>query len=133
MIDFGEFFRAVQVGDSDPALGDHQEAHAPYPWQRRLAERCAHDHPPAVIAVPTGTGKTMTIDALVWALAHQAERPAAERTVGVRIVWAIDRRIIVDEVHEHARALAETLTRALEDRSDALHDVASRLARLSGG
>lgn len=105
---------------------------APYPWQSRLAERCAEGEPPAAISVPTGAGKTATIDALVWALAKQADRSSAQRTVGVRIVWAIDRRILVDEVHRHAERLALLLKEALGDRGSPLYEMAARLADLSG-
>jgi CRISPR-associated endonuclease/helicase Cas3 len=119
MIPFAEFFARIH-------------GHDPYPWQRRLAQRCADGEPPAVIAVPTGSGKTATVDALVWALAVQAERPASKRTVGVRIVWAIDRRILVDEVHRHATRLAAELAAAHHDPANALHPVAVALARLAG-
>ncbi|MHB1537115.1 MAG: type I-G CRISPR-associated helicase/endonuclease Cas3g [Solirubrobacteraceae bacterium] len=122
MISFADFLRRAHGADIKP-----------YSWQARLAERCAEGEPPPAVAVPTGAGKTVTVDALVWALACQAERPAAQRTVGIRIVWAIDRRILVDEVHEHAASLAATLAQALEDRDDALHEMAQRLAALSDG
>lgn len=122
MISFADFLRAA-----------HGKDLTPYPWQVRLAERCAEHEPPAAIAVPTGAGKTTTIDALVWALAQQAERPAAQRTVGVRIVWAIDRRILVDEVYEHAVSLARILKKALGDDGDPLHEMATRLEALSSG
>ncbi len=119
---FAEFLRIVRESDDDP-----------YPWQARLAERCASAEPPSAITVPTGAGKTTTVDALVWALAQQADRPAAERTVGVRIVWAIDRRILVDEVYEHAKQLAGLLAAAVDNPTDPLHEPATRLAGLSGG
>lgn len=122
MIGFADYLEAVHAGKR-----------APYPWQQRLADRCAGGEPPAVIAVPTGTGKTTTIDALLWALAHQADLPAAGRTVGVRIVWAIDRRILVDEVHDHALTLAAKLAEAQDSTSHPLHEMAQRLARLAGG
>jgi CRISPR-associated endonuclease/helicase Cas3 len=122
LIAFTEFMRVLHGEDFDP-----------YSWQERLARQCAEGEPPAVIAVPTGAGKTTTIDALVWALASQAERPAAERTVGVRIVWAIDRRILVDEVHKHASELADLLRLACDDDGHPLAEVARRLAQLSGG
>lgn len=122
MIGFPAFFAAVHGAGRDP-----------YPWQCRLAERCATAAPPAVIAVPTGCGKTATIDALVWALAGQAERPAVQRTVGVRLVWAIDRRILVDEVHDHATRLAAILGEAIEDPGHPLATVARRLALIGGG
>ena len=122
MTGFAEFFRAV-----------HGDSYTPYGWQERLADQCANGAPPSAIAVPTGAGKTAAVDVLVWALGRQAHRPASERTVGVRIVWAIDRRILVDEVHEHTQRLAQRLLTAQTDAAHALHDVATRLARLSGG
>lgn len=122
MISFSEFLGLA-----------HGKNVTPYPWQQRLAERCAQGEPPAAITVPTGAGKTATIDALVWALATQAERPAAQRTVGVRIVWAIDRRILVDQVHRHAERLVGLLEEALSDPGNPMHEVASRLAGLSSG
>jgi CRISPR-associated endonuclease/helicase Cas3 len=120
MISFREFLSALD----DPE---------PYAWQEAFAERCAAGAPPAVVGVPTGAGKTTVVEALVWALAMQADRPAAERTVGVRTVWAIDRRILVDEVHARASALADKLAAAQRDKAHALHAVAARLAALGGG
>ena len=117
MIAFAEFFRAVHGAE-------------PYPWQEALADRLATGALPRAIVVPTGCGKTATIDALVYALASQAERPPAERSVGVRLVWAIDRRILVDEVHDHATKLAERLTTA-ED--GVLYEVATSLRSLTDG
>lgn len=121
MIGFAEFLGIV--------YGDGRSAH---PWQVRLAQRCVSDAPPDVISLPTGAGKTTTVDALVWALAHQADLPAARRTVGVRIVWAIDRRIVVDEVYDHACRLAALLEHACGQTSDPLHEIARRLAEISG-
>ncbi|MDW5592991.1 type I-U CRISPR-associated helicase/endonuclease Cas3 [Conexibacter stalactiti] len=118
VISFAEYFRAIH-------------GHDPYPWQERLAQRCAAGEPPTVIAVPTGAGKTATVDALLWALAMQADRPAVERTVGVRIVWAIDRRILVDEVHRHATRVAVALAAARDDTEAALYPVATALAGLA--
>ena len=126
MIAFGEFFAAVER-----ARSGHERR--PYPWQQALAERLAAGEPPRAIAVPTGCGKTVTIDALVWALSAQAERPPNERTVGARTVWAIDRRIVVDEVHERAALIATCLRRALGDTDSPLHEMARRLHGLTGG
>jgi CRISPR-associated endonuclease/helicase Cas3 len=122
VIAFAEFLRIVRASEDDP-----------YPWQTRLARRCAGGEPPSAITVPTGAGKTTTVDALVWALAQQADRPAAERTVGVRIVWAIDRRILVDEAYGHAEWLAGLLVAAVDDPGNPLCEFATRLACLSGG
>lgn len=128
MISFAAFYAAVHKG------------YRPYPWQVALAERLAGEQrsadatavPPLTIAVPTGSGKTSVIDALVWALAAQADRAPSKRTVGVRIVWAIDRRLLVDEVAKQADGLARLLKTAFADDSHELHDVAVRLESLKG-
>jgi CRISPR-associated endonuclease/helicase Cas3 len=120
MLSFKDFFSTLHPGQN------------PHPWQEDCAERCAAGDPPSMVCVPTGAGKTAVIDVLIWALATQAERSASDRTVGVRIVWAIDRRILVDEVHRHAADLARRLAEALKNSSDPLHDIATRLNAMSG-
>lgn len=125
MIDFATFFREAYSEGGTPGP-------EPYPWQQTLAHRLATAAPPEAIVVPTGGGKTATIDALVWALASQAGRSPLLRTVGVRTVWAIDRRILVDEVHEHVTRLAARLGVARDDTGDALHEVALALASFTG-
>ena len=122
MISFRDFLSAADVAGT----------RVPYPWQEALAARLAGGEPPRAVVVPTGGGKTVTIDALVWALAAQADRLPHERTVGVRTVWAIDRRILVDEVHARATQLAERLAEALRNEGDVLHEMALRLQSLAG-
>ncbi len=124
MIDFSKFFTAAHTHGDTPGP-------EPYPWQATLANRLATAAPPKAIVVPTGGGKTGTVDALVWALAAQARRSPLLRTIGVRTVWAIDRRILVDEVHEHASCLAARLADAATDEHDPLHDVARTLQELT--
>lgn len=126
MTDFATFFGELN-SDQD---GRHL---VPHPWQRRLATRLAGGDPPRSISVPTGGGKTATLDALVWALAQQSGRRAHERTVGVRLIWAIDRRLLVDEVHRHAARMAERLVAALSVPDDPLHSIAAALGALTGG
>lgn len=121
MISFRGFFAAAYGGERTP-----------YPWQDALAARLASGEPPRAIVVPTGGGKTVAIEALLWALAAQADRAPQERTVGVRTVWAIDRRILVDEVHIRATHLALRLSAALVDPGDDLHEVSLRLQSLAG-
>ncbi len=125
MIDFTKFFSAAHARDGRPGP-------PPYPWQAELAHRLATATPPRAIVAPTGGGKTATIDALIWALAHQSGRSALLRTVGVRTVWAIDRRILVDEVHDHVSGLALRLADAAAEPADALHEIALALQSLTG-
>jgi len=122
MIPFEEFYREI-----------HLDGRRPYPWQSELARRLVEGRAPRLIAAPTGAGKTATIDALVWALAAQADRDAAARSVGVRAIWAIDRRILVDEVYGHAESMARRLHAALADAGDPLREIAQRLRELAGG
>ncbi|WP_019632256.1 type I-G CRISPR-associated helicase/endonuclease Cas3g [Actinomadura atramentaria] len=89
--DFTVFYRAVH-------------GHEPLPWQRDLAGRLlAGEDWPAGIDVPTGLGKTSTLDIAVFAAAAKA--PAARR----RTFFIVDRRLVVDEAYLHARTLAAAL------------------------
>jgi CRISPR-associated endonuclease/helicase Cas3 len=74
----------------------------PFPWQVEFAKRLCAGAPPDFVTVPTGSGKTACLDAALFALAVQAARPPAERTVGRRIFFIVNRRIIVDEAYERA-------------------------------
>jgi len=72
---------------------------APLPWQRRAAERLARRET-FVVTVPTGLGKSALVDAAVWAAAHGAWR---------RIAFVVDRRIVVDAVHQRALHIRDRL------------------------
>ena len=115
---FAEFFRALW-------------GHDPFPWQVRLAHQVANDRWPEWITLPTGTGKTSVIDIAVHALACQASRTATERTAPARIVFAVNRRIVVDEAFERAREISQKLRDALEHPTSALHPHALALASLA--
>jgi len=114
---FVEFFREVY---RDPETGKTFE---PFPWQIRLARRVCQPRPqngkgtpstgwPDALALPTGSGKTTCIDIAVFALACQADLPANERTAPRRILFVVDRRVIVDEAYRHALELARKLYQA---------------------
>ncbi len=51
----------------------------------------------------------------------------------MRTVWAIDRRILVDEVYTYVVQVAGRLDRALADATDVLHDPARALASYTDG
>lgn len=117
---FAEFVGSVWDDGSRPR--------SPFPWQCTLADRLVEGDWPRVLAIPTGLGKTSVIDAFVWALASQAERPAAQRTVPTRLVFAVDRRIIVDGAFEHAGLIAARLDASLRSGVDSpARRVAERL------
>ena len=82
--DFSSFFRDVH-------------GYEPFPWQQRLtAQVLDRGEWPPVIDLPTGTGKTAVLDTAVFAMAL---RPNISPR---RVVFVIDRRIVVDQVHKRA-------------------------------
>jgi CRISPR-associated endonuclease/helicase Cas3 len=103
--------------------------HSPFPWQEMLAERVSGGEWPQALDLPAASGKTACLDIAVYALAAQAHRPLDERTAPRRIWFVVDRRIVVDEAFERARAIAEQLAMA---QAGPLKEVADRLRVLSG-
>jgi CRISPR-associated endonuclease/helicase Cas3 len=104
---------------------------APFPWQVRLADEAVNGCWPNWVTLPTGTGKTSVIDIAVYALAAQASLPPETRTAPVRIVFAVNRRIVVDEAFEHAKKIAERLHEAIGLPDCPLHSVAMALQSLA--
>ena len=110
--DFATFFRDIH-------------RYEPFPWQRRLTTRVLNRRSwPKVIDLPTGTGKTAVLDTAVFAMALQPE------TSPRRVVFVIDRRIVVDQVYERARRIQERLEEA---DTPVLQSVRNRLRALSNG
>lgn len=85
-----------------------QELHQrpPYAWQERAAAELATDGWWPALRAPTGAGKTTLLDC--WLHAVAATGPDL---LGRRLVWVVDRRAVVDQVH----AYAQTVLRALSD------------------
>ena len=108
--DFDAYFQAVH-------------GHEPYPWQSRLSRQVLDEGCwPDVIDLPTGTGKTAVLDTAIFALAaHPDISPR-------RIVFVIDRRIVVDQVYERAERIRD---RILDAAGGVLADVRRRLGVLT--
>ena len=97
--DFAEFYEAVH-------------GRSPWQWQRRLAVEVVEGGGwPDVIDAPTGAGKTSVADIAIFSLAARPE------TSPRRLVWVINRRIVVDEVYTHVAKINDRLRREVE-RSD---------------
>ncbi|MCY4110166.1 MAG: type I-U CRISPR-associated helicase/endonuclease Cas3 [Chloroflexi bacterium] len=116
-----------ETGELDPGdfsgFFEHIHGYEPFPWQTRLTkqvlENCAW---PKVIDLPTGTGKTAVLDTAVFAMAAQ---PAISPR---RVVFVIDRRIVVDQVYERARQIRDRIEAA---STPVLRRVRRRLRKLS--
>lgn len=88
----------------------------PFPWQRRLVERVVDSGWPELIDVPTGLGKTGVLDVAVFTAAlHAADNAIQLPEARRRVFFIVDRRLVVDEAYEHARAISVALGRALAD------------------
>lgn len=111
--DFAKFFAAVNEGCR------------PFGWQERLLDTVLEaGRWPERIAAPTGAGKTSAIDVHVFAVALTShDGPRLPR----RLVMAVDRRVLVDDQYQRARALAAALARPGDDLAA---EVAGRLAAL---
>ena len=118
--DFAEFFRAVH-------------GHGPFPWQQKLIDLLDYDNKwPAVLDLPTGSGKTAALDAAVFHLAMRADLPGQ---AALRIALVVDRRLVVDDAFGRAQKLSRALRDALrgDPGSDGVvKEVALRLQRLAG-
>jgi CRISPR-associated endonuclease/helicase Cas3 len=112
--EFTTFFHAVH-------------GYEPFPWQSRLAQRVFAKGWPKALDVPTGAGKTAAIDIAVFHLALESDCGTARRAP-VRILFVVDRRLIVDEAYDRAKKVAQALTGASDDM---LARVARRLCLLA--
>lgn len=110
--DFAAFFRDI-----------HGEE--PFPWQQRLmAHVLNHQTWPKVVDLPTGVGKTAVLDIAVFSIAAQPD--VAPR----RIVFVIDRRIVVDQVYSRAEKIRACIQ---SGRTKILSRIKQRLDDLSDG
>jgi len=115
-----EFFRTSYC-----ALTGHP---APFPWQEDLFLRFCECDIPKDLDVPTGCGKTSAMVAWLLALARQA--PAGPEGVSLprRLVWVVNRRVVVDQATREAEELRQQLR---EERRSELDAVRSALRKLS--
>ncbi|HET9255994.1 MAG TPA: type I-U CRISPR-associated helicase/endonuclease Cas3 [Pseudonocardiaceae bacterium] len=113
--DFPKFFQALH------GTGDDEDPD-PFPWQRRLVRRVAGTGTwPELLDLPTGSGKTAALDAAVFLLALRGDQPR-------RIVFVVDRRIVVHQAADRARHIKKRLREA---REGVLFTVAQRLRDLA--
>ena len=114
---FEQFFQAIH-------------GYAPYPWQARLCRQVVRTGAwPKTLDVPTGAGKTATLDIAVYALMAEATKPRQDLRAPRRIAMVVDRRTIVDQSFDRACAIRDKLLGA---RDGPLRLAADRLRSLMG-
>ena len=96
----------------------------PFNWQVRLAAQVLEaGRWPSVIDLPTGAGKTSALDIAVWAMACDSARFPR------RVVFVVDRRVIVDQVSGHAEELSRRIGRS---GNPTVVQVRQRLSEMGG-
>ena len=90
-----------------PSFFEQVHGVKPYSWQVRMAEEVLETGKfPDTVKLPTGSGKTAIVDIAVFALASQPD------VFPRRIVFVIDRRIVVDQVYERVHRIADSIKRS---------------------
>jgi CRISPR-associated endonuclease/helicase Cas3 len=103
----------------------------PYPWQRKLFALLSTEQIPPDINLPTGSGKTSIMIIWLLALAHQASEQPQGITVPRRLVWVVNRRVVVDQATEEAEQIRKRI--APDAGSEELESVRRALRSLSVG
>src|SRR5579884_4465 len=86
----------------------------PYPWQTVLFRELLESRNPEELCLPTGLGKTAVMHVWLLALAWEIVHPPRKQAVPRRLVWVVDRRVVVDQATEEAELLAKGIKEAPE-------------------
>ena len=109
--DFPQYFRDVH-------------GYEPFPWQTRLTNQVLEEGGwPEVIDLPTGSGKTAVLDTAVFSLAVNPQHFPR------RVVFVIDRRIVVDQVYKRAATIKKGI---FEAETETLGRMKAKLAAIIG-
>jgi CRISPR-associated endonuclease/helicase Cas3 len=109
MFDFRDCFKQLTGND-------------PFDWQERLFQKFLNSDLPDACDVPTGLGKTSVMT--IWLIALGYLLKEKDRKIPLRLVYVVDRRVIVDQATDDAKKLFDKLTQALSDTSSPLHSLA---------
>ena len=88
-----------------------------YHWQEELFEQLIDGAWPRDICLPTGMGKTSVMVIWLLALAREAIYGRGRRSVPRRLVWVVNRRVVVDQATKVAVALAKQIQTVPELRN----------------
>jgi CRISPR-associated endonuclease/helicase Cas3 len=78
-------------------------------WQQEMFDLLKRDQIPSLVNLPTGTWKTSIIPIWVAALAWQAMIDLSRLSLPRRLVWVVDRRVVVDQATQEAARIADCL------------------------
>jgi CRISPR-associated helicase Cas3, subtype Dpsyc/CRISPR-associated helicase Cas3, subtype Dpsyc len=101
----------------------------PFEWQERLFQKFLNSDLPDACDVPTGLGKTSVMT--IWLIALGCLLKEKDRKIPLRLVYVVDRRVIVDQATDEAERLLDKLMQALSDKSNPLHFLAQTFREAS--
>jgi CRISPR-associated endonuclease/helicase Cas3 len=116
---------AFYFGDCFKRLTDND----PFDWQERLFQKAINNEMPDACDVPTGLGKTSVM--AIWLVALGCMLKEKDRKIPLRLVYVVDRRVIVDQATDEAEKLLGKLTEGLKDVSNPLHTLAQTFREAS--
>lgn len=104
----------------------------PFDWQTRLFHKFNSGDFPDACDIPTGLGKTSVM--AIWLIALADLLREKNRKIPLRLVYVVDRRVIVDQATAEAENLLKKLNDAISDESNPLHLLAQtfRAASMKG-
>ena len=111
-MDFKELFHVIK-------------GYNPYPWQTRLYNMFLSNEFPRTLDIPTGLGKTSVM--AIWLLAL-AESSNTSTHIPTRLVYIVDRRVIVDQASVEASGLRDSVKKGIPDKITRLN-----ISKLRGG
>lgn len=98
-------------------------------WMRRMFSEIIDERPPALVDLPTGSGKTDLVVIWLLALAWHGQNRGAAKPIPRRLLWVVNRRVLVQQVFR----IADELKKKLEDPTcPDLNNVRAGLCDLSG-
>ncbi len=100
----------VQEPKAFPSQFEALTGNLPYNWQESLFSLFLSGEVPPVVNLPTGSGKTSVMAVWLLALASQAARPGQPKSgVPRRLVWVVNRRVVVDQATEEAELIRKRI------------------------
>ena len=85
----------------------------PFDWQVRLFEEMKGGRIPDVCDIPTGLGKTCVIAIWALALGEYFLKACDLRKIPLRLVYVVDRRVVVDQATDEAERVIHKLQESL--------------------
>ncbi len=99
----------------------------PMLWMKRMFSEIIQGNPPSLVDLPTGAGKTDLIVIWLISLAWHGNDRQATNPIPRRLVWVVNRRVLVQQVFE----LAESLQKLLSSQSSVAEKLTTCLRSIS--